>query len=344
MEKFDPSAAGVSNGNYFGFPYTTDESNVIIVSVPWDATTSYKPGTALAPDAMIEASVQLDFFDFDVNEAWKIGHATHPINNDILSLSKKTRLDAEVVINHLESGGNENDDLIADNIKAVNEASYDLNEYVYQTTKSYLLQNKLIALVGGEHSVPFGYVKALSEIHSNFGILHIDAHADLRNSFEGFKYSHASIMHNILDIDQVTNLTQVAIRDVSKEEVELAESNDKIKFFSDQNIKEKLFNDESWDSVCSQIIESLPQKVYISFDIDGLSPDNCPNTGTPVPGGLSFDQALYLMKKLANSNRQIIGFDICEVGPSESEWDQNVGARLLYKVSNLMYKTNSNNR
>lgn len=340
MEKFNPSAAGVSNGNYFGFPYSTDESNIVIVSVPWDATTSYKPGTSKAPQAIIDASVQLDFFDFDVENAWEIGHATHPIDAGIIAKNVATRFDAEIVINHQESGGSECDVVIADNIKSVNKASEELNDYVYQTTKQYLNQNKLVALVGGEHSIPYGYVKALSEIYSDFGVLHIDAHADLRNSFEGFKYSHASIMHNIISIDQVSKLTQVAIRDLSKEEFELAKGDSKIEMFTDNDIKARLFNNQSWDSVCDMIVETLPQKVYLSFDIDGLSPDNCPNTGTPVPGGISFDQALYLIKKLANSNRQIIGFDICEVGPSESEWDQNVGARLLYKICNLMYKTN----
>ena len=102
-----------------------------------------------------------------------------------------------------------------------------------------------------------------------------------------------------------------------------------------------MFNGENWDSVCNRIISHLPERVYISFDIDGLSPDNCPHTGTPVPGGLSFQQAVYLLEKIADSGRRIIGFDLCEVTPTEEDqWDANVGARMLYKMCNVTLKSN----
>ena len=98
-----------------------------------------------------------------------------------------------------------------------------------------------------------------------------------------------------------------------------------------------LFEGRTWDSICREMIQELPDKVYISFDIDGLDPKLCPNTGTPVPGGFSFQQAMYLIRKVVESGREIIGFDLCEVAPGdEGDWDANVGARVLYRLNNFM--------
>jgi agmatinase len=110
--------------------------------------------------------------------------------------------------------------------------------------------------------------------------------------------------------------------------------------FTDFEIAEEKFQGMTWHEQCEQIIEQLPSNVYISFDIDGLTPDNCPTTGTPVPGGLSYQEAIYLLKLVAESGRKIVGFDLVEVAPAEEgEWDANVGARLLYKLCNLAYKS-----
>jgi agmatinase len=196
-------------------------------------------------------------------------------------------------------------------------------------------KNKLVGLVGGDHSVPLGYLEALGEKHNNFGILQIDAHHDLRKSYEGFHFSHASIFFNALKINSVSKLVQVGIRDYCDEEVEIVQNEPgRITVFYDQQIKENQFNGLTWKEQCDSIIQELPDEVYISFDIDGLDPKLCPGTGTPVPGGLDFFEINFLLKKLVESGRKIIGFDVCEVG--QHVWDANVGARILYKLCNWM--------
>ena len=158
----------------------------------------------------------------------------------------------------------------------------------------------------------------------------------------GFNYSHASIMHNALQNKAVSKLVMVGIRDICEAEVAYINGlPDRIACFYDWDIKEKVEIERSttWAAMCDQIIAALPQRVYISFDIDGLKPNLCPNTGTPVHGGFELYEAFYLLKKLVHSGRQIIGFDLCEVSPNtqneEDEWDANVGARVLYKLINL---------
>ena len=201
--------------------------------------------------------------------------------------------------------------------------------------KSYLSQGKIPGVVGGEHSVTFGAVKAAAASlpeGRKLGVLQFDAHADLRNAYEGFEHSHASIMFNILSkIGNIGHLTQVGIRDFCADEHDTIRREGRISAFTDCQTEESLAQGETWDSICSRIVDTLPEDVYISFDIDGLDPSLCPNTGTPVPGGLGFQQAVYILRKVA-SQRNIVGFDLCEVAPGENEWDANVGARLLHKM------------
>jgi len=336
---FNPNAAAVANGNYFGLPYRADEAPIVIVSVPWDVTTSYRPGTSNAPAAIIAASSQLDFFDFDVDEAWKIGIGTLHVDAEIEALNTKTRPIAEQVIAHIERGANPT--TVSKELAAVNEASLILNDKVYQSTNELLKKGKLIGVVGGDHSVPLGFIQALSESQPGFGILQIDAHADLRVAYEGFTYSHASIMFNALKLKGVTKLVQVAVRDECEDEINLVLSNDQIVQYDDYLLAAEEFEGKSWGKQSMEILSNLPERVYVSFDIDGLSPELCPNTGTPVPGGLSFQKAVYLLRKLVESGRRIIGFDVSEVAPGADEWDANIGARIIYKLCNLMYLSNN---
>ncbi|NWJ51598.1 MAG: agmatinase family protein [Bacteroidetes bacterium] len=341
MEKndFNPNAAAVANGNYFGMPYTVDEASVVLISVPWDVTTSYRPGTSKGPEAIIAASPQLDFFDFDVEDAWKIGIGTLPIDTEVKFLNEAMRPLAEKVISHLENGGDQS--AISADLATVNAASLLLNQKIFQSAKQLLQKGKLIGLIGGEHSVPLGFMHALAELNPGFGILHIDAHADLRQAYEGFTYSHASIMYNALKLEGISKLIQVAVRDECEDEVKLISSDDRIVQFDDYLLAAAAFEGKTWKELCTEIVRYLPQNVYVSFDIDGLSPELCPNTGTPVPGGLSFQKAVYLLRQLVESGRTIIGFDVTEVAPGEDEWDANVGARIIYKLCNLMYLSNA---
>ena len=216
-----------------------------------------------------------------------------------------------------------------------------LYNWVQEMTARLLKEGKKVGLIGGDHSTPLGFIKALSNIHPEFGVLQIDAHADLRNAYEGFKYSHASIMYNVVNmIPQVKKLVQVGIRDYCDEEVQVInDSNGRIITFFDKNIKEQQYEGASWKQVCDKIIAELPQKVYVSFDIDGLDPKLCPNTGTPVPGGFEVEQVFYLFKQLHASGRELIGFDVNEVSTgiqAADNIDAIVGARVLYKLCNYM--------
>ncbi len=219
----------------------------------------------------------------------------------------------------------------------MNELSHKVNQVVYEQTKSILAQGKIAALIGGDHSVPFGAFKAITEKTPGIGILHFDAHSDTRKAYEGFEHSHASIMHNTLEqIPGVKKLVQVGIRDFCEEEVDYCRTQGhRVKIFFDAHIARRKIEGESWKKITAEIVSQLPQQVWISFDIDGLDPKFCPNTGTPVPGGLDYHEANYVLRALVESGRKIVGFDLNEVAPDPngSEWDANVGARLLYKLT-----------
>jgi agmatinase len=334
IAEFNPSNVGVHNGNLFGLPFDEDESKIIILPVPWDVTVSYGAGTSLGPQAILDASPQLDFYDTDLPDAWKIGFHMPNVSESIERKSAQMRLISAAYISFLEMGGDisesEEDATI---LKKVNIASEELNKLVEEKITEILKSNKVPALVGGDHSTPLGFYRALANKHPEFGILQIDAHADLRKAYEGFTYSHASVFYNALQIEQVKKLVQVGIRDICQEEVDFAHSQgERVKIFYDAQLKEENYSGKTWNQQCDEIIAALPQKVHISFDIDGLDPKLCPNTGTPVPGGFELNQVIYLFRKLAESGKEIISFDLCEVGTSEGDWDANVGARLLWKL------------
>jgi agmatinase len=342
---FNDSWVGVNNGNIFGLPFDQDESDIVLIPVTWDVTTSYSPGTANGPQAILHASPQLDLFDPDLKDAWKNGIYMQPVSPKWLDLNQCLRAKAEKCIHALENGRGTDDKKLFAYYKEINQACEDIKSAVYNDAQNLLLQNKLIGVVGGDHSTPLGLMEALAEKYDNFAILQIDAHADLRVAFEGFTYSHASIMYNAMRISNVSKLIQVGIRDICQAEIDMInQSNGRIKTFYDWKIKEDAYLGTSWAKICEQIINELPDHVYISFDIDGLDPKLCPNTGTPVAGGLELQEAYYLLKKLSDSGKRIIGFDLCEVTPGSEEWDGNVGARILYKLCNLMWKSHHLNR
>ncbi|NEP08697.1 MAG: agmatinase family protein [Symploca sp. SIO2C1] len=334
---FNPNGITIPNGCFFGFPYGVEEAAIVLLPVAWDVTTSYREGAANGPQAILDASVQLDWYDFDLPQAWQTKCGTIPMNSDIQEQNRAIRAIAKLIIEHLESGGKVDDHAIAKQLATVNQASATLNHWVYTQSLELLEQGKLVGIVGGDHSVPLGLMQALAQKYEDYGILHIDAHADLRQAYEGFTYSHASIMHNALKLPQISRLVQVGIRDVCEAEMAMVKSDERIVMFDDWQLKANTYQGIPWATQCDKIISNLPDKVYISFDIDGLNPSYCPNTGTPVPGGLEFNEAIYLLRSLVQTGKRIIGFDLCEVAPGElgDEWDGNVGARVLYKLACL---------
>jgi agmatinase len=299
--------------------------------VPWEVTTSYGGGTSQGPQAIFSASKQVDLFDRELGHFYEAGIAMVEESADIHEWNGTARHLAEGII---AAGGIIIDATSQHALDQVNAYSKKLNHYVYTQTKKYLAQGKYVGLVGGDHSTPFGSIQAFLEHHPQMGILHFDAHADMRKAYEGFEHSHASIMYNVVTKTNLSKLVQVGIRDFCEEEFTFIQQNKgRVTTFFDVDLTEQKFNGKSWAVICDDILKYLPSEVYISFDIDGLDPRFCPHTGTPVPGGLDLSEALYLIKKIVHSGRKIIGFDLNEVAPGiTSEWDANVGARLLYKL------------
>ena len=327
INAFDPNGVGLNESNIFGLPFSKEESDIVLLPVPWEVTVSYSAGTADGPSAILAASKQVDLYDEDAPEAWKSGVFMLNEDAEIRNLSNVTRQMAEQHINALSENSSSTLN------KDVNLACDKLKNWVEQETNNLLNENKIVGLIGGDHSTPLGFLNALAKKHQDFGILQIDAHCDLRDAYEGFEYSHASIMFNALKIPQISKIVQVGIRDYCEAEVNIIHNSaGRIQTFFDNKLKEEQFEGVLWKTQVNRIIEHLPSLVYISFDIDGLDPKLCPNTGTPVAGGLEYHQAVYLIKAIQLSGRKIIGFDLNEVAPGETEWDANVAARLLYKM------------
>ncbi|MDE7123267.1 MAG: agmatinase family protein [Alistipes sp.] len=341
QKTFDPDGVGVANGAYFGLPFDPQASELVLISAPWDVTVSYGAGTAYGPDAIIEASTQLDFHEPLAPEAWRRGIATADIDYTLLESSQRLRSDAVRVIEHLEGGGAPDDEGILRKLRRVNEGCAAMNANIRAQAARWLDAGKCVGLVGGDHSTPYGLVCALAERHASFGVLHVDAHMDLRTAYEGFEFSHASIMHNLLrDVAQIERIVQVGVRDFCRTEADAAGRSERVASFPGFELSAAMFRGETWDALCGRIVEALPEEVYVSFDIDGLSPDCCPHTGTPVPGGMSFDQAVWLLDRLVASGRRIIGFDVVEVAPAgEERIDAIVGARMLWKLCSLTLKS-----
>ncbi len=389
QKNFDPDGVGVDNGTYFGLPFAPETAELVLISAPWDVTVSYGAGAAYAPDAIIEASTQLDFHDPLAPGVWRRGIATADVDYSLLESSQRLRADAARVIDHLEGGGCLEDDYVVRKVRRVNEGCMSMNANIgaqasrwldagktvglvggdhstpYGLIRAlgarhaafgilhvdahfgaqasrWLDAGKTVGLVGGDHSTPYGLIRALGARHAAFGILHVDAHCDLRDAYEGFEFSHASIMFNVLrDVPQVTKIAQVAVRDFSESEAALAASSGRVATFDDLSLAAALFRGETWDAQCRRIVDALPQEVYVSFDIDALTFENCPHTGTPVSGGLTFNQAVWLLDTLTRSGRRIIGFDVVEVCPAPDERiDAITGARMLWKLCGQTLKSN----
>lgn len=323
---FDFNGPGLP-GTLFGLPHTPDTARVVILPVPWEVTVTYHRGAALGPQAILEASRQLDSFHREIPDAWKLGvaMAENPAS------WKETNDSLRILADRIRENAEDSQLLTG----KINEACNSLSIYVKTQAERYLKEGKIVGVVGGDHSTPLGLIRALAERHDRFGVLQIDAHADLRKAYEGFQYSHASIMYNVLKMPAIARLVQVGIRDLCEAEYQvIRRGGGRVLTYFDEDLKRKEDAGKTWSAECLEIVEALPQKVYISFDIDGLDPRYCPNTGTPVPGGLDFFQATELIRAVAQSGRTIIGFDLNEVAPGPAaDWDANVGARLLWQMA-----------
>ncbi len=338
---FDPSAAASSDSGIFGLTTSLEESRVVVVPVPFEATTSYGGGTSKGPAAVLAASRQVDLFDASTGRPYEAGIFMLKPSKDIRRHNRKAMKEANGII---ERGGLiAGDDRLERKLAKVNRRGERVNEIVEATVRDQIRAGRLVATLGGDHSAPFGAILAHAEAWPGLGILHVDAHADLRVAYEGFTWSHASIMYNVATrIPGVAKIVQVGIRDLSEEEFDFAsDSGGRVVIHHQDEVNRRRFNGEPWAHIARAIVDELPESVYISFDIDGLDPELCPHTGTPVPGGLSFAEAVELIEAVVDSGRAIVGVDLCEIapGPAGDEWDANVGARILYKLIGYALKS-----
>lgn len=324
----------------FGLETARKNAQLVLIPVPWEVTASYGSGTSSGPELIFEASSQVDLFDIEVKNAYECGYYMLPVNHKMKSQNVSLRKDALKVNKTLQNLKKLSPAQIKIQ-KKINKAAQDMCDYVYNNTKEILKEGKAFGVIGGDHSTPYGAIKALSEhLNGNFGILHIDAHLDLRDAYLGYQHSHASIMNNVAQLKHAPKkIIQFGIRDFCEEEVQFMEDRPgKFKTYFDLPTKKELLKGKSWLEICKEAISQLPDQIYISFDIDGMDPTLCPNTGTPVPGGLSFEQTLALFSTIHEMGKKIVGFDLVEVsgGTDESnpnyEWNGNVGARMLYKL------------
>ncbi|MGD9688456.1 MAG: agmatinase family protein [Phycisphaerales bacterium] len=339
---FDPNAAAAPDSGIFGLPHTHDDAQVILVPVPFDATTSYQSGAALGPAAILRASKQVDLLDHHFGAVHEQGVYLAPEPETLVKLFSRARVLAEPII---AKGGADQVDTSA--LAEIARVGADVNDLTYGAFAALLYNGKSPGLIGGDHSTPFGAIRACADLaealdpRGGLGVLQLDAHMDLRPAYEGFTWSHASIIYNILtQVPEVHKVVQIGIRDYSEGERDAAKGfGSRLLTCFDADWQRELLDGARFTALARRAIAALPRHVYVTFDIDALDPSLCPHTGTPVPGGLSFDQAAIILKLLAESGRVVLGFDLVEVAPGrcedEPELDANVGARLLYKLCGL---------
>jgi agmatinase len=267
--------------------YNYQESAIIIVPVPYDATSTWMRGADKGPDAILEASVNLEFYDIETDsEAHLKGIHTIPP------------------------------------IKA-GESAQELVDAVYDKITSLLAENKFPVIIGGNHTVPIGAMKAFSDHFEDLSILQLDAHTDLRQAYEGSEFNHACAMARGREYAPIV---QVGIRSMSVEEKPYVDR-DRI-FFSHE-----LYNDKS---LYSKALKKLSGNVYITIDLDVLDPSLMPSTGTPEPGGPPYFELMHFLKDVMRS-RNVVGFDVVELCPSETNKAPDfIAAKIIYQL--LSYK------
>ena len=334
---FDPNAASDPESGLFGLPHGPGDAHVHVLGVPFEATTSYRTGTAQAPDAIRRASRQIDLFDLWFGRPYERGIWMAAGNPDIATWNREARSLAAPIIER--GGAAEIDRPDAARVDALSEK---VNAVTGDFTRDALAAGKLPVIVGGDHSTPFGAIEACASSVASLGVLQFDAHADLRPRFEGFTWSHASIMHNVLErCAGVTRLVQVGVRDLCEQEYDSIQTSERVHTVFDRQLLHARHRNDPRQLAVSTLGE-LPDDLWVSFDIDALDPALCPQTGTPVPGGLSWDEVMTWLEMLKACGKRILGIDLCEVspGPSGAErqstqgdtWDAIVGARLLYRL------------
>lgn len=265
-----------------------ENAQIVILPVPYDGTSTFVKGADKGPQAIIDASDSIEMWDIETQtEVYKKGINT-----------------ATAVLE--------------------NESPEMMVEAVYNRVLAFLQDDKFVVTIGGEHSVSCGSIKAYSEKYSNFSVLQIDAHADLREEYMGSKFNHACVMKRAKDWAKII---QVGIRSVSADEKDFIE---KERMF----YAHEIFQNNKW---IKKAIGELTENVYLTIDLDGFDPSFLPSTGTPEPGGMNWWQVIELIENLVRK-RNLVGFDIVELCPNPNEKSSDVtAAKLLYRILSMKY-------
>ena len=280
----------MNNRTYAGIPaaYSSlDNSKIVLIPVPYDGTSTWQKGADKGPEAFLKASENMELYDIETNsEVYKQGV--------YLAEAIEEKSSPEAVVAE-----------------------------VYKTVKAYILRNKFVTVFGGEHSISIGTIEAFNECFDDLTVLHIDAHADLRASYQGSACNHACALYQA---SQSTNLIQVGIRSMDATETTVMDP-DKTWFAHD------MVNEEYW---IDNVIDALGQDVFITLDLDAFDPSIMPSTGTPEPGGLLWYETLDFLRRVFEQ-RNVVGFDIVELCPREEDKSSDfLAAKLYYKM--LTYK------
>ncbi|MDP6931733.1 MAG: agmatinase family protein [Myxococcota bacterium] len=323
-DNFDPDGPGDGEG-LFGLDVPPGDASVQVVPVPWDATASYGRGAHRAPGAILRASQQVDLYDLEYGEIWRHGVSLLPLVPGLSEWQAR----AEPLARRVIGSGGQLPGLAAE----VDELGDRVHAVVREQVRSVLARGATPGVLGGDHSCTLGLLQAVSDQFPGLGVLHVDAHADLRPAYQGFRGSHASIMHEVLELEGIGRIVGVGYRDLGRVEVDRVESEpERIRAWFDPELAYRAARGVPWMDTCEAIVEELPERIHVSLDIDGLDPSLCPSTGTPVPGGLSFRDLQVLLSMVA-ARRTVVSFDLCEVTPGVTNLDVIIGARVLYKLA-----------
>lgn len=273
---------------YTGF----EQARAVVMPVPFDGTTCYRPGTREGPQAIIDASRNLELYDAELRRSpFRVGihtlRAVEIINGD-----------AEAMVNRIE-----------------------------QVTDHLLSRDKFVLMLGGDHLTSIGTIRAHARRYPGLSLLQIDAHADLRDEYEGAKLSAATIMRRSLDV--CTRTAQVGIRSLSEPEAELVSARGLPMWFAADVHARSRHGDDSW---MDEVIDALGDEVYVTVDVDGFDPSLMPGTGTPEPGGLDWYEVMNLLTAVS-ARRRIVGADVVELSPLlEGHVSPVVAAKVAYKL------------
>jgi len=266
-------------------------SMIVILPIAYDLTTSYKPGTIDGPKAIIDASRYMEAYDEETEK--------------------------EVSMSGIHTAGE---------IRSLKLRPESMIKKVEKKTSLILDAGKFPVIIGGEHSITLGPVLSCKKKFGNFSVLQLDAHSDMRDVFQGWKYSHGCIAKRITEI---TDVVQIGIRSLSKDEAEKGHKNLKTFFMKD------MVKDQRW---LKEAIGSLKEeKVYVTIDMDVFDPSIMPSVGTPEPGGMGWYEALMLLKRLSQK-KEVIGFDVVELSPMPGNVSPDfLTAKLIYKFLNYIF-------